>query len=66
MICLNFCLKAFCHACQATFKYKFDAADTNKTGSLNLRELTALAGQPPFENKKPEDMTRIVSVCLFF
>jgi hypothetical protein len=55
-----FC-KAFCQSCQDTFKFKFQAADKNKTGSLNLKELTALAGQPPFENKKPEDMFRIVS-----
>jgi Ca2+-binding EF-hand superfamily protein len=58
--------KAFCQSCQDTFKFKFQAADKNKTGSLNLKELTALAGQPPFENKKPEDMFRIVSVYIFY
>jgi hypothetical protein len=56
-----FLFKAFCQSCQDTFKYKFHAADVNKNGLLNLNELTALAGQPPFENKKPEDMFRIVS-----
>jgi len=35
----------------------------NKTGNLNLKELAALAGTAPFENKKPDDMFKIV--CKF-
>ena len=57
---------AFCDKCQAWFKKKFDLADVNKTGNINLNELTKLAGQPPFENKKPEDMLKIVRRKFYF